>query len=93
MNVQELLKDPGASVVDVRSAEEFAMGHYPGAMNIPLDQVPQQLEKFREMTAPVLVYCRSGNRSGIAQQMLQQAGVTEVYNIGGLSDIIHLKRK
>lgn len=85
--INEMLDDPKVTVVDVRSDMEFAMGHYPGALHIPLDQIPQRMEEFRSMSHPILLYCRSGNRSGIAQLMLQQAGITEVYNAGALTDL------
>lgn len=85
-----MLADPNATVVDVRSEMEFAMGHYPGALLIPLDQIPQRMEEFRSMSQPILLYCRSGNRSGIAQLMLQQAGIKEVYNAGALTSLPNL---
>ena len=82
-----MLADPQATVVDVRSEMEYAMGHYPGALLIPLDQVQERMEEFRSMSQPILLYCRSGNRSGIAQLMLQHAGITEVYNAGALTSL------
>jgi phage shock protein E len=79
------LKD--ATIVDVRSPQEFAQDHYPGAINIPVDQVPQRVQEFKEMKTPIVAYCRSGNRSGMAVSILKQAGVQEVYNGGGLEDL------
>jgi phage shock protein E len=76
-----------ASIVDVRTPEEFAQEHYPGAVNIPLDQVPNRLDEFREMKKPIIAYCRSGNRSGQAVTILNQAGITDVSNGGGLTDM------
>jgi phage shock protein E len=80
---------PGnATVVDVRTKEEFAQGHYPNAINIPLDQVQQRLDEFKTMNTPIVAYCRSGNRSGLAVSILKQNGITEVYNGGGLQDVL-----
>lgn len=80
---------PGnATVVDVRTKEEFAQGHYPNAINIPLDQVQQRLDEFKAMNTPIVAYCRSGNRSGLAVSILKQNGITEVYNGGGLQDVL-----
>ena len=76
-----------ATIVDVRSKGEFLQGHFPGASNIPLDQVINQIEDFREMDTPIVVYCRSGNRSGMAVSMLKQHGINEVYNGGALEDL------
>ena len=76
-----------ATIVDVRSKGEFLQGHFPGASNIPLDQVINQIEVFRELDTPIVVYCRSGNRSGMAVSMLKQHGINEVYNGGALEDL------
>ena len=50
-----------ATIVDVRTPKEFAEKHFPDAINIPLDQVQQNIEIFKEMPKPVIAYCRSGN--------------------------------
>ena len=78
-----------ALIVDVRTAEEFADGHYPGAINIPHDTILEGLEQLgvREET-PVILYCRSGNRSGQAEQALQNKGFTEARNAGGLEALL-----
>jgi len=77
-----------ASIIDVRTPQEFAQEHYPGAINIPLDRLPQHVEEIREMQKPIVTYCRSGNRSGMATAILQQNGVQEVYNGGGLNNLL-----
>ena len=71
----------GALLVDVRTSAEFAGGSVPGAVNIPLDQIPSQLNKFK-VKKPVVVFCRSGNRSGSAKSILAQKGITGVINGG-----------
>ena len=76
------------TVVDVRSPQEFAGEHFPGAINIPLDQVPQKVDEIKEMPKPIIAYCRSGNRSGMAVSMLKQAGITDAVNGGGLDDLL-----
>ncbi len=76
-----------ATIVDVRTPEEYAGEHYPNAINIPLDQVAQRINEFREMPKPIIAYCRSGNRSGMAVSILKQNGITEAVNGGGLDDI------
>ncbi len=85
--IKELVKNPSTVIVDVRSPWEFEMDHVPGARNIPLEEVPGKLEEFRSLKTPVVLYCRSGNRSGMAVSILKQNGVAEVYNGGGLDDI------
>jgi phage shock protein E len=76
------------TVVDVRSPQEFAGEHFPGAINIPLEQVQEKVIDFKEMPKPIIAYCRSGNRSGMAVSMLKQAGITDAVNGGGLEDIL-----
>ena len=77
-----------ATIVDVRTPEEFTEGHFPNAINIPLDQVTQRINEFKEMPKPIIAYCRSGNRSGIAVSMLNQSGITDVINGGGLDELL-----
>jgi len=86
--MEDLLKNPSTTVVDVRETGEFASGHYEGAINIPLGIITAKLDEFRAMSGPVVVYCRSGNRSGMAMSLLKQAGLSEVYNGGGLYDML-----
>ncbi|HNM27966.1 MAG TPA: rhodanese-like domain-containing protein, partial [Saprospiraceae bacterium] len=55
------------TVVDVRTPGEFAGGHVPGSVNIPLNLVPERLEDFRKMKQPIVLCCASGGRSGQAR--------------------------
>ncbi|MEI8114631.1 MAG: rhodanese-like domain-containing protein, partial [Bacteroidia bacterium] len=76
-------------IIDVRSPQEFAGGAYPGAINIPLDDLMQNLDVIGKNAArEVVVYCASGGRSAYAQRMLMQAGYTNVKNGGGLSSMM-----
>lgn len=70
-----------AYLVDVRTPAEFAEGNVPGSVNIPLDQVQNQLAKFKNHEN-IVVFCRSGNRSGQAKAILEQNGFTNVTNGG-----------
>ncbi len=85
--IKELVKNPSTVIVDVRSPWEFETEHVPGARNIPLEEVPGKLDEFRSLSKPLVFYCQSGNRSGMAVSILKQNGVTEVYNGGGLNDM------
>lgn len=75
----------GALVVDVRTPEEFAKGHYRGALNIPLKELPRRLGEFGLKERPIVVYCRTGNRSEKAKSILEENGFTDVTNGGGYS--------
>ena len=74
-------------IVDVRTAEEYASGHVPGAINVPnegiLDEMPVELP---DKNAEILVYCRSGRRSSDASHKLVAMGYTAVYDFGGIID-------
>jgi phage shock protein E len=78
--------EAGALLVDVRSAEEFATGHLPGALNIPHGEILAGIAELGvDKNAPIVLYCRSGNRSGIAQTALESAGYSKLMNAGGYS--------
>lgn len=74
-------------LIDVRTLAEYKDGHITGAKNIPLQEVTQRLAQIPH-GKPIMVYCRSGNRSGMALQMLQTAGYEEVYNVGGIGELV-----
>ena len=75
------LKKQGALLVDVRSAAEFASGNAPGTVNIPLQEIGSRLAEIPK-TAPVVLCCASGTRSGMASLVLKKNGYTQVYNVG-----------
>ena len=81
---QEVAK--GALMVDVRTPEEFASGSVKGAINIPLNEVESRINEFKGKPA-VVVFCRSGNRSGKAMEYFKSEGMTDVYNGGGYNDM------
>jgi len=74
--------EQGAPVVDVRTPAEFAAGHFPNSKNIPLDQVPNNMEYFRSQDKPIILICRSGGRAGTAKNFLAREGI-EALNGGG----------
>lgn len=73
--------DDGAFLVDVRTPGEFSSGNVKGSVNIPLDSIPNQLSKFKNRKS-IIVFCRSGNRSGQAKSYLEQNGIGNVINGG-----------
>ena len=70
-----------AFLVDVRSSDEFARSHVKGSVNIPLDQIPNLLSKFKGKKN-IVVFCRSGDRSNQAKAILELNGFTNVINGG-----------
>ena len=76
----------GAFLVDVRSPREFAGGSVKGAVNIPLDNIQNEISKFKSKEN-IIVFCRSGTRSSQAKSYLEQKGFTNVTNGGTWNNV------
>jgi rhodanese-related sulfurtransferase len=77
---------PGVLVVDVRTAEEYAAGHLPGARRVQLDEIGAAIDAGEfpaTPDAPLLVYCRAGSRSAQAAALLSERGFQRVYDLEG----------
>ena len=83
-NIIEQIKSKKGTLLDVRSVMEFEGEHINGAINIPLDSVESKIKEIAAMPKPIVVYCLSGGRSGVATSILQQNGISETYNGGGI---------
>jgi rhodanese-related sulfurtransferase len=71
-------------ILDVRSKEEYAEGHIPGALNIPHAELPDRLSEIdAAKTDEIVVHCRSGYRAGIAEKILIEAGYSDVRDLAG----------
>jgi len=81
VNFKELIKQ-GAVIVDVRANSEFKQGHIKKSINIPLDNLHNELKKL-DKNKVVITCCASGIRSWFAKNRLKSNGFTEVYNGGG----------
>jgi phage shock protein E len=89
-NIINAIKNKTATIIDVRSPMEFESEHFPGAQNIPLEEVNLKIIEIGAMPKPIIVYCRSGNRSGMAKTILNQQGINEVYNGGGVYEMLNM---
>lgn len=76
------LRNAGAFMLDVREPFEWQEYHMPGAILIPLGQLPRRLSEVPK-DRPIVVVCRSGNRSEIGRDILLQAGFTAVTSMEG----------
>jgi phage shock protein E len=90
-NIEKYIID-GAPVIDVRTPEEFAGANAPGSINIPLNEVKARFEELKDMKQPLILCCRSGNRSGMAADYLTHQGV-ECYNAGSWTDVNYVLSK
>jgi phage shock protein E len=75
----------GATLLDVRTREEFAAGHIDGAVNIPVQELEARLREVGAKDRSVVVYCRSGRRSATAKQILEKAGWKVVRDLGAMT--------
>lgn len=79
--------DKGAQLIDVRSTMEFNQGALNGAINLPINTIQSHINAI-DQTRPVLLYCRSGARSGMVKQFLISLGFQDVYNIGSYNKYV-----
>lgn len=85
---QAFAADLPQHIIDVRSMEEFNSGHIEGALHMPHTQIAELIgSHVKDKDAKIVLYCRSGNRAGKAQRVLQKLGYTAVENGGGLEDV------
>ena len=85
--VEMMEKEENYIILDVRTHEEFAAGHIPGAIVIPNETIgSEEIPQLPDKDQLILVYCRSGNRSKQASDKLVQLGYTNIVEFGGIID-------
>jgi phage shock protein E len=77
----QLVKE-GAIILDVRSKSEFASGHIQGSVNIPVNELSQNLNRLKSKSKPIIACCASGMRSASAKGILESNGYLNVHNGG-----------
>jgi phage shock protein E len=92
MNLEELIREKKATIVDVRTPGEFSGGHVAGSINIPLQDIQARLSDLKALAAPLILCCASGGRSGQAAYFLSQQGI-ECYNGGSWLDVNYYQSK
>lgn len=75
-------------IVDVRTPDEFHSGSYPGAVNVPLDELQSRIGELGSKSRDITLYCASGARSAYGQRILMQMGFTNVKNGGGIMQMM-----
>lgn len=79
--------EKGAILVDVRTKEEYDSNHIDKAINIPLDDIDDEIKsKIPEKDKEIIVYCQSGNRSNMARNKLKKLGYINVYDLGSINN-------
>lgn len=79
----------GAVILDVRTKGEFSNGHIRGSVNIPVDQLGNNIQRFSDKNKVIITCCASGMRSGSAKNILESKGYTHVYNGGSWMSLQH----
>lgn len=84
---KEEMNNRDVVILDVRTEEEYNSGHIENSMLIPIDDLENKAEEvLKNKNQKILVYCRSGNRSEKAADLLVKMGYTNVYDFGGIKD-------
>ena len=86
LNLINILKNSHSTIIDVRTESEFIMGNVNNSINIVLDQIPNNLNKIKNMQ-PVVLCCAAGVRSEKAVNFLKENGLTQVYNGGSWNNV------
>ena len=81
---EQIIEKNNYVIVDVRTAEEYEESHVKGAINIPYDEINENVELDKSKT--IMVYCKSGKRSSIAYNTLKSLGY-DVYDLGDFASI------
>lgn len=82
------LQSPDSVLIDVRTAEEFAEGALPGAEQIDHEQITSRIAVIApDKDTPIILYCQSGRRSGIAEENLRAMGYSNLINAGSYEDL------
>jgi rhodanese-related sulfurtransferase len=83
--LKSLMENDSLLLIDVRTEGEYNSGHIPGAINIPYDTMPDTMPEGSK-EKQIVVYCRSGNRSGTARGILTRAGYENLKDFGGIGN-------
>ena len=81
------LVNEGAMILDVRSKDEYVGGHIKNSVNIPVDQLQQNLHRLSDKQKSIITCCASGMRSASAKKILESNGYTAVHNGGSWSGL------
>ncbi len=85
--IEEIKDKPEAKLLDVRDPMEYADGHIPGSINIPVGSIAMAADAMpdKDKEKPVYVYCLTGIRSRKAASILRDYGFTDVTDLGGIN--------
>lgn len=89
--MEDIIKNEKTTLLDVRDPNELLMeGTVEGAINIPMDEIEDRLEEVKALARPIVLFCRSGNRSGQVMDFLSEEGLDDLHNGGGFVEVNRL---
>ncbi len=84
------MKTRGHTLVDIRTEAEVINDAVDGAINIPMHDVLNRYNEFKTMTEPIIVFCVSGNRSGLVADILNEKGINKFINGSTVENVKNL---
>lgn len=85
--VKDLFDNGNVIIIDVRTKEEYDEKHIMGAINIPIDELEEKINNIvNDKKNNIVVYCQSGNRSGMSKNKLEQLGFVNVFDLGSINN-------
>lgn len=90
--MEEAIRTGQGTIVDVRTPGEYAHGHVNGSINIPLNEIHGRIDEIKKLTAPLILCCASGNRSGQATYFLSAQGIN-CFNAGPWHEVNYIKQQ
>ncbi|MFN3200930.1 MAG: rhodanese-like domain-containing protein [Bradymonadia bacterium] len=87
VTVDDILKQDRPLLIDVRTPGEYARGHVPGSVNVPLNQIQEAASVLPSKDTPAIIFCAVGGRASRAIKALQKQGYTGLVNGGGFKDV------
>ena len=74
-------------LIDVRTHQEFELRRIKDSLNIPMHKTFERIDEFKNFSKPIIVFCRSGMRSGWVAEILSERGINKIYNGGSIDEI------
>lgn len=90
--VKEMVTNPETTLVDVRINEQFSEKTSPGAVNIPLAKIEENLDFFRNQKQ-VIIFCNSGKQAAQAVEILKENGIKNVYDAKTLKNVTAIQQE
>lgn len=88
MTTIDAIKSETVTLVDIRETYELEMdGAVQEAINIPMSEIPERWEEFKDMPRPVVIFCRGGSRAASVIGFLTENGIDDCFNGGGFADV------